>query len=263
MQNIKFSIICATYNAGQNLHITLNSVLNQTYNSSLIEMIVVDGKSNDNTLEILKNYEAKFNGRLKYISEKDSGIYNAFNKGVALASGDFINFQGSGDSLMPSALQEVANVLQDNSVNTNAVAVQGFVRLIENNQTKQRAIYDDLYAMRSDKTIRCHHQAFFYTRELHALLGNYNEEYRLASDYDFALKIVASGAMVANVSQILANFEVGGASFTNKRLLDDEVARSRCEVLGEQYKKECVLCSRLLKLVKLCLPWGIVKLIWK
>ena len=76
---MKISIITVTYNSEKTINDTIQSVLTQSYSN--IEYIIIDGKSNDSTLEIIKEYLPLFNGRLKYISEKDSGIYDAMNKG--------------------------------------------------------------------------------------------------------------------------------------------------------------------------------------
>lgn len=92
---MKISIITGTYNSAKTLRDTFESILNQTYDN--IEYIVVDGGSKDNTLDIVKEYEPKFNGRLKWISEKDNGIYDAMNKGIGLASGEVVGILNSDD----------------------------------------------------------------------------------------------------------------------------------------------------------------------
>ena len=78
---MKVSIITVTFNSGQTIADTLESVLRQTYSD--IELIVVDGLSTDNTMEIVRQFEPKFGGRMRWISEKDRGIYDAMNKGLA------------------------------------------------------------------------------------------------------------------------------------------------------------------------------------
>ena len=85
---MKISIITVTFNSEKTINDTIQSVLMQSYSN--IEYIIIDGKSNDSTLGIVKEYIPLFSGRLKYISEKDSGIYDAMNKGIKLASGDII-----------------------------------------------------------------------------------------------------------------------------------------------------------------------------
>ena len=87
------SIITATLNSGTSLEKTILSVLNQSYEN--VEHIIIDGGSKDNTLEILEKY--KNNYKVRWISEPDKGISDAFNKGLRIAKGEYINFQGAGD----------------------------------------------------------------------------------------------------------------------------------------------------------------------
>lgn len=92
---MKISIITVTYNSEKTLKDTLDSVLKQTYTN--YEHIIVDGLSKDNTIQIIKEYEPKYNGKLKYISEKDSGLYDAMNKGIKMATGNIIGILNSDD----------------------------------------------------------------------------------------------------------------------------------------------------------------------
>ena len=82
------SIITATFNSAGTVKDTFESVLKQTYKD--IEYIVVDGLSKDNTVDIIKEYEPLFEGRMRWVSEKDKGLYDAMNKGIAMATGDVI-----------------------------------------------------------------------------------------------------------------------------------------------------------------------------
>lgn len=93
------SIITTTFNSSKTLRKTLESIFNQNYKK--FELIIIDGKSNDNTLKIIKKYEHKIN---YWISEKDNGIYDAFNKGLKIAKGDFVGFVNSDDKLRKNAL---------------------------------------------------------------------------------------------------------------------------------------------------------------
>src|ERR1700755_616928 len=88
------SVITIVYNNVRDIERTMLSVLNQTYPN--IEYIIVDGASNDGTLEVIKRYETRIT---KLISEKDEGIYDAMNKGLAIATGDYVVFMNSGDEL--------------------------------------------------------------------------------------------------------------------------------------------------------------------
>ena len=93
---MKVSVITATYNSGATLRDTLESVLAQSYPD--IEHIIVDGGSTDNTMALVREYEPRYNGRLRYICEPDKGIYDAMNKGIGMATGDVIGILNSDDS---------------------------------------------------------------------------------------------------------------------------------------------------------------------
>ena len=90
---MKISIITATYNSGKTVRDTFKSVLMQNYDN--YELIVVDGGSKDDTVEIIRLYELIFDGRMKWISEPDRGIYDAMNKGIAMATGDVVGILNS------------------------------------------------------------------------------------------------------------------------------------------------------------------------
>ena len=95
---MKISIVTATYNSGKTVRDTFKSVLMQNYDN--YELIVVDGGSKDDTVEIIRLYELIFDGRMKWISEPDRGIYDAMNKGIAMATGDVVGFLNSETSYL-------------------------------------------------------------------------------------------------------------------------------------------------------------------
>ena len=102
------SIITATFNSGKTLRTNLESVLSQTFGD--FEHIIVDGASRDDTMEIVKAYEPLYRGRLRYVSEPDKGIYDAMNKGIAMATGDVIGVLNSDDCFASDKILEaVAN----------------------------------------------------------------------------------------------------------------------------------------------------------
>ena len=92
---MKISIITTTYNSGAALRDTIRSILSQTYQD--IEYIVVDGASTDDTLTIIQEYEPQFDGRMRWVSEKDNGLYDAMNKGIRMATGDVVGILNSDD----------------------------------------------------------------------------------------------------------------------------------------------------------------------
>ena len=110
---MKISLITVTYDSGKTLSSTLESVLNQT--NSNVEYIIVDGASKDNTIDIIKDYESRFDGKLKWISEPDKGLYDAMNKGIRMATGDVVGILNSDDFFTANdVLQQVADAFKAN-----------------------------------------------------------------------------------------------------------------------------------------------------
>lgn len=126
---MKISIITATYNSGKTLRDTLESVLSQTYGD--FEHLIIDGGSSDNTLDIVKEYEPRYVGRLRWISERDRDIYDAMNKGIALATGEVVGILNSDDFYTSSeVLTEVAMMMADRTID----AVYGDVHYVRDGQ---------------------------------------------------------------------------------------------------------------------------------
>lgn len=113
--SFKISVIIATFNSGRTLRQTLDSIRYQTYKN--VETIIIDGLSSDNTLEIINEYSDVVT---KCISEKDSGIYEAFNKGINLATGDYIGFIGSDDCYIDYSVFD--NIIKDLSVDIDMIS---------------------------------------------------------------------------------------------------------------------------------------------
>ena len=114
---MKFSIITICYNSEKTIERTIKSVLAQTYKN--YEYIIVDGASKDGTLEIVKRFELQFDGRLKWKSEPDKGIYDAMNKGINMATGDVIGIVNSDDWLEADAMIIVAKAIEKNGNDRN------------------------------------------------------------------------------------------------------------------------------------------------
>lgn len=130
---MKVSVITATYNSGTTLRDTLESVLAQTYPD--IEHIVVDGGSTDNTMELVREYEPRYNGRLRYVSEPDKGIYDAMNKGIGMATG------------------EVIGILNSDDFYTSADTVETLIGELE--RLKVDAVFGDIHFVDSDNLGKC------------------------------------------------------------------------------------------------------------
>ena len=119
------SIITATYNSAKTLNDTIQSVLRQTNKD--FEYRIIDGGSTDETLDIVKSYETEFSGRLKWVSEKDEGIYDAMNKGIKMSSGDVIGILNSDDFYTD---EDVLQTVADNFRNYSVDAIYGDIHFV-------------------------------------------------------------------------------------------------------------------------------------
>ena len=192
-----FSIIVVCQNSGAQLRLALGSVWSQS--DADYEIVVVDGASTDGTTEWLETQRDRL-GRL--ISEPDRGVYDAMNKGVAAARGEWILFLGSDDCLSDKVLTQMKPLLELSS---------GEVMVGE-------AVYDDgrRYRFGGQHTaIRrnfVHHQAAFYRRSLFDTHGNFQADLRIMADYEFNLRLLKGGVRFETSPQWIATCQHGGLS---------------------------------------------------
>ncbi len=204
---MKISIVTATYNSAKTISDTLSSVLSQSYAD--FEHIIIDGKSTDNTLEIVARFKEEYGERLKVISEKDNGLYDAMNKGIALAGGDIIGILNSDDVLAD------ADVLND--------IAETF------NKTGCDLSYGDIVFLDAEtltKPVRTWvaktgninlgwfppHPSLYVKREIYEKIGNFDSSLKIAADYDFMLRTIKSGATLSYIPKTIVKMRAGGVS---------------------------------------------------
>lgn len=198
------SIITVCRNSEKTFKKTIESVLNQTYGN--IEYIIIDGDSTDSTKEIIKNYEGKFNGRLKWISEKDNGIFDAMNKGIALATGEIIGIINSDDWYEHNTVKTVVN---EYSKNGDGV-YYGILRYVKDE--KEVFLHRDDYTILSSAMIQ--HPTCFLLKRFYNEYGHFDTSYHFASDYDFMLRLYSHHVPFYPLDTIIANFSMNGVSNT-------------------------------------------------
>ena len=215
MSNIphpKFSIITVTYNAGKVLEDTIQSVVFQTYRN--VEYIIVDGNSKDNTLEIVDKYRDRIS---QVLSEPDKGLYDAMNKGIRLATGDYLCFLNAGDGFYtPDTLQTIANAamaeerLPDVLYGETAEIDEErrFVRM-----RRLQAPKELTWRSFKDGMMVCH-QAFYARREIAPM---YDLKYRLSSDVDWCIKVMKCAEKLVNVNATVVNYLQNGLSLQHHR----------------------------------------------
>jgi glycosyltransferase involved in cell wall biosynthesis len=185
---MKISIITASYNSEKYIKTAIESVLAQTYSD--IEYIIVDGNSTDATVDIVKEYEPKFCGRLRWVSEADKGLYDAMNKGVRMATGEIVGILNSDDFYNHTdCLERVGQAFEKENIDS-CFADVCFVR-----------------AENLDKTIRYYssakfnpakfrfgfmpaHPSFFVRKKYFDEIGYYQADYEIAADYELLIRFL-------------------------------------------------------------------------
>ncbi|WP_439694715.1 glycosyltransferase family 2 protein [Mucilaginibacter sp. AW1-7] len=197
------TVITVVYNNVQDIERTMLSVLGQSYPA--IEYIVVDGQSTDGTLQVIEQYKPKL---AKLISEKDKGIYDAMNKGLALASGDYVIFMNSGDEFFDA--DTVATVF---AAADNADIYYGETEMIAGNgeslgQRRHKA--PEKFTWRGFKYgMSISHQAIYVRR---ALAEPYDMQYQLSADIEWIIRAAKKAKKIINVNRYVAKYLVGGMS---------------------------------------------------
>jgi glycosyltransferase involved in cell wall biosynthesis len=184
--SLKYSIIIATFNSDKTLRNTLESLVVQTYKN--FEVIIVDGLSSDNTVTIIKEYEKKFSkANIPYFwsSEKDSGIYDAWNKALKKINSSWIAFLGSDDTYYPNAL-EIYNEEIKKHPNINYISSQ--VEYIDSNHKVLKIIGKPYDYNQMNRYMNVAHVGSFHHKDLFIKHGNFNTDYKIVSDYDFFMK---------------------------------------------------------------------------
>ncbi|MDB5128404.1 glycosyltransferase family 2 protein [Mucilaginibacter sp.] len=197
------SVITIVYNNARDIERTLLSVLNQTYDA--IEYIVVDGASNDGTLEIIKRHEGHI---AKLISEKDKGIYDAMNKGLSLATGDYVIFMNSGDEFYaPDTVAKVFATAPDADI------YYGETEMVNDEREslgQRRHKAPSKFNWRSFKYgMSVSHQAIYIKR---SLVEPYDPKYQLSADIDWIIRAAKKAKKIVKVDGYVAKYLVGGMS---------------------------------------------------
>lgn len=199
MKQVLFSVIIPCYNCGPKLEATIESVLSQP--PGLYELIVVDGGSNGETLDVIR----KFAGRLTYVSESDRGVYDAMNKGVAMSKGKYVFILGGGDRLRGGVLSRVAKLLPD-----APSFVYGDAYLERHGVLMGGAVEKTNFI----RTNICQ-QAIFYERSVFEMLGGFELKYKVFADWAFNMKCFADARLrKVYLGTVVADFEGWGISDT-------------------------------------------------
>jgi glycosyltransferase len=202
------SIITATQNSADSIKSCLDSVLNQNYIN--IEYIIIDGKSNDRTLKIIKKLA---HTQIKIFSEKDDGIYDALNKGINIATGDIIGFVHSDDFL---ASNDIINNIASMINSENLDGVYGDLQYVDKNNL-QKVIRNWRSCEFNQGLLKNGwmppHPTLFLKKEVYQKHGLFDPSYRISADYDFMLRVFKDSELkFGYLPKVITKMRVGGAS---------------------------------------------------
>ncbi|WP_162052396.1 glycosyltransferase family 2 protein [Pontibacter pamirensis] len=217
---ILVSVITVVYNGEKYLEHTIQSVLDQTYKN--VEYIIVDGGSSDGTLDIIRKYDSQI---AYWKSEPDRGISDAFNKGIALATGEVIGILNADDWYEQDAVALIVAKYEPDSI------VHGNIQYWNENGSKGAQTRPNLKMLPLEMSLN--HPTTFVSKSLYSKYGVFSLDYKLTMDYHLLLKLYKAGAKFIFVDHVLTNMRYGGAS-ANIVACYQEVLKAKNEILGNE-----------------------------
>jgi len=205
MNKLKFTLITVCYNAESCIEATIKSVVNQNYKK--FEYIIIDGGSTDNTLKIIKKYKGDID---VIISEQDKGIYDAMNKGLSKARGQFVNFLNAGDKFCSNDIlglveKEITKDIKIISGDFNLFSNNTMIKPIKTRKLILENLKKDFYA--------CHQSIFIHK----SIATNYDTSFKIKADYKWVLNALEqiNNEQVCKMNIALVNYDANGYSNEN------------------------------------------------
>ncbi len=248
---IKISIITVCKNSAEFIEETIKSVASQTYPD--IEYIVIDGNSTDGTAAIVDSYKSNIS---HFINEADNGMYDAINKGLALASGDYFLVLNSDDLLADS--NTIAKVCDEISRDSKDWYYGNIIKL-KNGMEKKVKLFPVTFKqlLLSTHGTFAQHPCFFISRKLNSQLGGYNFEFKYASDYDYILRAMrASGNDGRHVDIYITKFRMHDNSIT----ASGKINKERFQILSKHGYYDYPFLSRKIFYYTLWIYYKIINL---
>ncbi len=243
----KISIITPTYNSEKTLDKTIDVLLNQTFSD--FEYIVIDGFSKDKTIDKLKSYIPQFEEKgvtVTIVSERDNGVYDAMNKGIALAKGELVGITNSDDWYELNALEVMWDKYTNGKVDKANCMIYGIERVWKDghvyNLQRRGASFLSEGVMP--------HSTFFVAKEVYNKYGAFDLSVKVLADYDFISRCVNQGVKLEEVDTVISNFQLGGISSSYFAFYSDYYSIQRkYNYITEKRYKELMLVLKIKKLV--------------
>ena len=221
---MKISIITVTFNRGHIVRDAIEGVLRQRNKN--YEYIIVDGGSKDNTIDLLKEYEPKFEGRMRWISEPDKGMYDAINKGFKMATGDVVGIINSDDFFhRDDTIDIISKAFEDGKTE----AIYADTRMLFDDGKERISSCKGFRRWMYRIGMMPGHQSFYARKELFEKFGYYKLGYKIAADFELMTRFMYVNRVKAKyVPEAYFTFRMGGIStqMSNKMLLNKETVRA-------------------------------------
>lgn len=240
MQEILVTVLTPCYNSAKTIEKTLECIERQTYKN--IEYIIIDGGSTDGTHNIIEKHREKLPDKFTLVSEKDSGIYDAMNKGIALSNGKLIGIVNSDDWYEDNTIEQIVTNYQGNVCEV----VYGMQRNYLNGKEKSTFIHHHDFLPEQMIT----HPTCFVTKETYKEFGVFDLKYRSAADYDLMLRFYESRKVIFTpIYQVLSNFGLGGMSSTQVGVRENATIRYERGYMSKKKYYFVMMKSRIYELV--------------
>lgn len=243
---MKISVITSTWNSAATLRDTIESVLRQAYPD--IEHIIVDGGSTDGTMDIVREYEPQYKGRLRYVSEPDKGIYDAMNKGIRMATGEVVGLLNSDDFYTSD---DMLAAVAEKMSHTGIDAVYGDVHYVNaSDLTKCVRYYSSKPFHRTWMRLGFMpaHPSFYCRRDVYEKYGTFDLTYKVAADFENLLRLIfVNRIKTVYIPKDFVTMRTGGASSSglqsHKKIMRDHL---RALKTNGVYSNVCLLSLRYL-----------------
>lgn len=245
---MKVSIVTVAYNSAKTIADTMRSVLEQTYLD--IEYWVIDGASRDNSLEVIRAWEPKFEGRLHCISERDGGIYDAMNKGIRNTTGDIVGILNSDDYFTsPTVIADIVKAFTD-----DVDAVYGDVHFVKATDLNRCVRYYSGSIYRPWLTrfgFMPPHPALYVRRSVFDRYGYYKTHFKISADFEFIARLFYCNNVTRRYLHLdVVTMRVGGASTESfaSRMRGTEEDLVACRQLGIRTNRIFIFCKYFIKI---------------